>query len=274
MKVMLATPSYSGYVHFNHAQSVAETLAASTVTGSGRHGVQWVRAGGLGCPVLPRVRNILCAQMLADQPDGVPFDGILFVDDDISFHPESARRIVSHGEQIVAGTAQKRVARHGDPPELNAAIERMAPMDKRGLICNTLVPACFLYIHRSVFETLLANKELHDNGMVRRFMYATLPDEAVKWCATYFGYGLASARFNGPERRQADRLGIEDPLVDIGEDYDFAIKCEVAGVSAYIDSQVDLVHYDGRVAHDWSLRRAFETGMATMKDPATLQAAE
>jgi hypothetical protein len=268
MKVMLATPCYSGYVHFNHAQSVAETLAASAVTGSGRHPVQWVRSGGLGCPVLPRVRNVICAQMLAPQPDGVDFDGILFVDDDIAFRPDDALRIVSHGEKIVAGTAQKRVVRHGDPPELNAAIERMAPMDKRGLIRNTLVPACFLWIHRSVFETLLGNQELHDNGMVRRFIYSTLPDEAMPWCATYFGYGLASARLNGAEQRIAERLGIEDPLVDIGEDYDFAIKCEVAGITSYIDSTIELVHYDGRVAHDWSLPRAFKSGLAKMKDQA------
>lgn len=274
MKVMLATPCYSGYVHFEHAHSVAETLAASSVTGSGRHKVQWVRAGGLGCPVLPRVRNVLCAQMLAKQPDGVDFDGILFVDDDIAFRPADAERIVSHGENIVAGTAQKRVVRHGDAPELNAAIERMAPMNKRGLIRNTLVPACFLWIHRSVFEGLLENKELYDNGMVRRFIYTTLPDEAMPWCATYFGYGLASARENGPEFRLAERLGIEDPLVDIGEDYDFAIKCEVAGIPSYIDAEVELVHFDGRVAHDWSLKRAFDRGIATLNPVPKLKAAE
>lgn len=273
MKVMLATPCYSGYVHFNHAQAVAETLMASQVTGSGRHKVQWVRAGGLGNPVLPRVRNVLCAQMLAPQPDGVDFDGILFVDDDTVFRPDDAERIVTYGEKVVAGTAQKRVPRHTDPPELNAAIEYGAPMDSRGLIRNTLVPSCFMWIHRSVFEALLNNQELYENGMVRRFIYSTLPDEAIPFCATYFGYGLASARFNGPERRIAERLGIEDPLVDIGEDYDFAIKCEVAGITSYIDANVELVHYDGRVAHDWSLKRAFASGIATAKPADTEKAA-
>jgi len=255
MKVMLATPCYSGYVHFNHAHSVAETLLAGR-----SQGINWYRGGGLGCPVLPRVRNVLCAEMLAD-PDT---DGILFIDDDIAFKPEDAARIVSHGEQVVAGTAQKRLIRTTDTPEINAALDARAPMDARGLIKNTLVPSCFLWIHRSVFEQMLDNQELHDNGLVRRFVYTTLGPQALKYCATYFGYGLATARPDGPEARQAAAAGIENPLVDIGEDYDFAIKCEVAGISCYIDSEIDLIHYDGRVAHEWSFRKMLSSGQARL----------
>lgn len=265
MKVMLATPCYSGYVHFNHAHSIAETLLYSDKTGNGRHKVQWVRAGGLSCPVLPRIRNILVAQMLAPQPDGVDFDGILFIDDDIAFKPDDAERIVMHGEKMVGGTAQKRMTRAGNMPELNAAIEWGAERDERGLIANTLIPSCFMWIHRSVFEDMLANQELHDNGMVRRFIYNSLSDEAMPFCATYFGYGLASARFNCAERRRAEALGIEDPLVDIGEDYDFAIKASVIGVPGFIDGEIDLIHYDGRVAHDWSFRKSIAEGQTTLE---------
>jgi hypothetical protein len=256
MKVMLATPCYSGYVHFNHAVSVDNTLLAAAESG-----INWFRGGGLGCPVLPRVRNVLVAQMLSD-PEA---DGILFVDDDIAFKAEDAARIVSHGELVVAGVGQKRQVATDDAPEINAAIEPMAPMDARGLIKNTLVPSCFLWIHRSVFERMLESQELHDSGLVRRFIYGTLADEAQPWLATYFGYGLASARDPGIEKRIADRLGIEDPLVDVGEDYDFAIKCEVAGIPCFIDSQIELTHYDGRVAHNWSVKKMLASGQAQLQ---------
>ncbi|MCA8902094.1 MAG: hypothetical protein KDA53_12675 [Hyphomonas sp.] len=255
MKVMLATPCYSGYVHFNHAESVAQTLAAG-----GRHGIEWYRGGGLGCPVLPRVRNVLAAQMLAD-PSA---DGILFIDDDIAFHPDHAKRIVSHGELVVAGAAQKRLTRTTDKAELNAAIDKGAPMDSRGLIRNSLVPSCFLWIHRSVFEDMLASEELYQSGLVRRFIYSTLSDEAMPWCATYFGYGLANPREGGPEAAIADRLGITEPLVDIGEDYDFAMKCNLAGIPCHVDAEVELVHYDGRVAHTLSFRKMVESGAAEL----------
>lgn len=259
MKVMLATPCYSGYVHFNHAHSVAETLLAGP-----RHGINWYRAGGVGCPVLPRVRNVMCAQMLAD-PEA---DGILFIDDDIAFNADDARRLVSHGEKVVAGLGQKRQLRTTDAPEINGAIDRNAPMDGRGLVLNSLVPSCFLWIHRSVFEDMLENQELHDSGLVRRFVYTTLPTEALKWCATYFGYGLASARPDSPEARLAAMAGVDDPLVDIGEDYDFAIKCEVAGIKCYIDSEIELVHYDGRVAHEWSFKKMLASGQAKRVEAA------
>lgn len=256
MKVMLATPCYSGYVHFNHAESVANTIAAS-----GRHGIEWYRGGGLGCPVLPRVRNVLAAQMLAD-PEA---DGILFIDDDIAFHPDSAKRIVSHGERVVAGAAQKRLLRGGDTPEINAAIGKRAPIDGRGLIRNALVPSCFLWIHRSVFEDMLADQRLQETGLVKRFIYSTLRDEAQPWCATYFGYGLATPNPDGPESVIAERLGIEEPLVDIGEDYDFAMKCDLAGIPCYLDGEIELTHYDGRVAHDWSFRKMIAGGQAKLQ---------
>jgi hypothetical protein len=216
--------------------------------------------------------------MLADQPDGrAPFDGILFVDDDIAFRPEDAARIVSHGLPVVAGVGQKRAQHMGSPPELNAVIDQNAPMDARtGVIRNRLVPSCFLWIHRSVFEQMLSCEELYRSGLVRRFLYHTLSDAAQRWCATYFGYGLAQPRPGGVEADLAERLQREypgdpafaEPLVDIGEDYDFAIKCEVAGIPLYIDSTIRLVHYDGRVAHDYSLAQAFEQGVAETRQAA------
>lgn len=259
MKVMLATPCYSGYVHYAHASSVAETLVAAPSTG-----INWARWVAPGNPVLPRVRNILVANMLAPQPDGEAFDGILFIDDDIAFDPRDAARIVSHGERVVAGIAQKRTAAVGEKAEINAAIDNMAPMDGRRLIRNTLVPSCFLWIHRSVFEEMLESKELHDSGLVRRFLYTTLPDEAMPFCATYFGYGLASPREGGIEERLAKRLNIPDALVDIGEDYDFSIKCQVAGIPLFIDSEIELIHYDGRVAHTLSFKKMVAAGASEL----------
>jgi len=252
---MLATPCYTGYLHYAHAESVARTQATPASTG-----IRFERWVAPGNPVLPRVRNVLCAHMLSPQPDGVDFDGILFIDDDIAFKPEDAVRMVSHGEKIVAGVAQKRAPNTNAPAEINAALDHNLEVDERGLASNTFIPSCFMWIHRSVFEGMLNNEELHDSGLVRRFIYPKLPDAAMPFCATYFGYGLAAAPENGPEAKRAAALGIEDAMVDVGEDYDFSIKCDVLGVPRYIDTAVELIHYDGRVAHDLSFRKMLQTG--------------
>lgn len=256
MKVMLATPCYSGYLHYDHAESVARTQLLSASSG-----IKWARYVAPGNPVLPRVRNVLVAHMLAPQKDGENFDGILFVDDDIAFSPASAARIVSHGEQVVAGIAQKRVSRWNEPAEINAAIDDGAPVDSRGLLSNSLVPSCFLWIHRSVFEAMLADETLHQQCMVRRFIYPPLTDAQMPFCATYFGYGLAQPKPGGPEERRAQSLGVEDALVDIGEDYDFSVKCDVIGVPRYIDTEIELIHYDGRVAHPLSYKMMKAAGV-------------
>lgn len=260
MKVMLATPCYSGYLHHAHATSVMYAVG-----GGPANGVSWHRFVAPGNPVLPRVRNVLSSLMLAPQPDGVDFAGILFIDDDIAFKPADAARIVKHGRQVVAGVAQKRVHKWNEPAEINAAIDDGAPLEPNGLLQNALVPSCFLWIHRSVFEGMLASEELHNSGLVRRFIYPALPDHAQPYCATYFGYGLASPRPGGVEERLAKRLGVEDALVDIGEDYDFSIKCDVIGVPRFIDTEIELIHYDGRVAHDLSFKKMQEAGVVDLE---------
>lgn len=265
-KIMIALPSYSAQPHWRCAESIRATVEAGPA-----HGIEWQPVGALGVGVLPRVRNYLCARMLSDPA----FEGLLFVDDDIGFHPDYAARIVSHGEQVVAGVAQKRMNQWNGPPELNCAIEPFAPVDGRLLVRNTFAPTCFMWIARSALITILENRQLYDTGMVRHFIYGGLTDDdpAHPWMATFFSYGLASVREGSREEKIAAQWGVEDPCVDIGEDYDFTIKCEVAGIPVFLDAEVELQHYDGRTCYDWSLKKALAAGSARIGPDPRAEAA-
>lgn len=267
MKVRLATPSYSGYPAILHANSVSDLLVQN-----GKDGVTWHRSAAIGCPVLPRVRNVMVAEML-----GSDCDGILFVDDDIGFRADDAIRIVKHGVPVVGAAAQKRVSVTTEAPRMNVAINpEGAGINEHGLMFNRLAPACFLYVAREVFETMLSNQELRDAGLVRRFIYTSASDRAAPYLATYFGYGLAPAFPGSSEYDRAAELAekfpeiadFSEPLIDVGEDYDFCMKCEVAGIPRFIDTEIDLVHMDGRVAHTYSLRKMFQDTEAVRLEAA------
>lgn len=250
---MIALPSYSAQPHWRCAESIRATVEAGPA-----QGIEWWPVGALGIGVLPRVRNYLCARMLSDPA----CEGLLFVDDDIGFHPDYAARIVSHGEDVVAGVAQKRTNHWQGKCELNCAIEPYAPIDGRGLIRNTFAPTCFMWISRKALIAILENRQLYDTGMVRQFIYGGLTDDdpAHPWMATFFSYGLASVREGSREEKIAAQWNIADACVDIGEDYDFTIKCEVAGVPVFLDAEVELDHYDGRTCYDWSIKKAIAAG--------------
>src|SRR5689334_21244168 len=106
MKVALLTPCYQGTVHHFHMMAAIKTFDLAR-----QKGIELIQFTAAGCPVLPRVRNRLLADALAEGCDWA-----VFIDDDIVWKPEDLFRLISHGVDIVAAAPPKRHKRWDEEP--------------------------------------------------------------------------------------------------------------------------------------------------------------
>lgn len=242
LRVMAAIPCYSGQLSDDTARSLENLFIYSL---DAKPQIEWARAVTVGCPVLPRVRNALVATALYQE-----MDGILFIDDDIGFEAKDVYRMIGHGVGLIGGVQQMRTSRSGEPPRLAVSpIGLRYNPERRLAMTPQSLPMALTYISAKVFHAIRAA------GLAQPLMYADIPEAAQKHMAMYFGYEARPCPEGSREAQMAKRLGIENPMMEDGEDHYFCRRAAQVGFDSIIDLEVELRHWEGRVCHDYSFKK-------------------
>lgn len=250
--VCIVSPLYDGRAHDDHSDSIRRAIDHLR-----RKGLKVARRTVRGCPVLPRARNMCVAvarQLGAHQ--------VLFVDGDIGFEPQEAEKILEHPEPIVgaAPQGQLRSWREETPRLVWAPHASGAHLKANGLIpCRGLATG-FLKVRACVFERLVAS------GAARRYIAKDFDVAAWPFLAEYFGYAMVPVDLDidpplAAQVRAAREAGLDLPpdaelLFDQGEDYYFCDRAAEAGYESFLDPDIAVRHWEGRVVHDFSYREA------------------
>lgn len=248
MTVAIVTPAYDGRVHDDHARSIDAGRHALT-----KAGVKSIRLCINGDAVLPRVRNQCIAEALARGADQ-----IVMVDSDIGFDASMLVRIVAHERDIVGAAPQAQLKywrNAGDPRCVWRPFPGESRTDAQGLVKAQGLATGFLKVRAHVFLALV------EQGRARRYIYPGTKPDAWPHLATYFDYELVSADLaNDPAlAKQCDALGIpaEDRVMWEGEDYYFCNRAREIGFDCWMDTGLQVRHWEGRCKHDFSVAEAY-----------------
>jgi glycosyltransferase involved in cell wall biosynthesis len=221
MRIGLCTPCYNEQVHYDYMLSVlaVERMAAKL-------GFELKTYIAAGTAILPRVRNRLVAQAMADK-----CDWIVCIDDDIGFNPEDFFKLFKHGVDIVAAAPAKRHHRWDEQPAavakfpvgsitgMHTAAGRLWRMDA--------VATGFMAIRSTVIDKMesVTNAYVTEGVQVRSWFWL-------------------------------DLITIDGQTTDEGEDYNFCRKWIELGGECWVDPDIRVRHYTGNVCHDICLADA------------------
>lgn len=161
-RVLIGTPCYDGKIEVWHANSLVQTIKASSQVGVDITPI-WLSYDAL----IQRARNDLMAIMLEGG-----FDDIVFIDADIDWDPQDFFKLLSYPVDVVGGTYRKKgdaeiyVAKILDPKKSNDPQTGLYPTDGLG--------TGFLRLSRKAVQYLwdtCAPYEEKDQGKVRRMIF-------------------------------------------------------------------------------------------------------
>lgn len=147
-------------------------------------------------------------------------EGLLQIDTDISFDPESMLRMVESGLDVVGGMyALKTIRRQWC---LNALLEKKFERGPEGLTPVSTIGTGMLYIKRVVFEKMIAS------GMVEEY-----PPDDTDQPGRYFDFFKAGVAFDVNHKRKRY----------MSEDWYFCQMARQAGFEVYADTRNVGVHF-------------------------------
>lgn len=226
MKVAILTPCYQGTVHHLHMTAVVRTFDLAR-----QKGIELVQYTAAGCPVLPRVRNRLLADALANGCDWA-----VFIDDDIAWQPEDLFKLIEHGVDVVAAAPPKRHKRWDEKPSCAVRFPKSRQIEGRITKAGRIwkvdgLATAFMAIRLSVLASIEDVTQAH--------VYDGICKRAGAVMRNWFWYDIIDA---------GDGL-----KTDEGEDYYFCSRIIEKGGSVWVDPDIRLSHYDGNVCHDHAL---------------------
>ena len=225
MRLAVLTPSLTGQVHLDHAESVGD-LRVECI----RRRVHMKRVFNKGCSILPKARNVLTAAALADNPDW-----ILWVDGDIAFRAQDVFRLIDYNLDIVAASPQRRTKRWGEPGSVACDTGTQYPVrSENGLIKSRGVATAFMLVRADVFRALAGTEDAP--AYKTRDAGASVTADLLRW----FWYEMDEDGF------------------DVGEDYFFCRRAAKHGFQSWCDPDVRLRHFEGMVEHSLSLADVME----------------
>ena len=245
MKVALCVPCYDGRVHDAHMASVVKTMRLAS-----QQGVEILLITGRGSPILPDARNWCVAMALA-----ADCDKVWFVDSDIGWEacvPEVLNMLRAPVD-IVAGVHQKRNTTWNSPAELVVQWDTIPPKEDKdtGLWEVSRVATAFVVIDKSVFQRLA------EAGIARNYLPHGKVTEGdhFKFYRNYFWYDFIPVAPDAATREHLAAVGYDGPMEMLqGEDFYFCTKAKEIGARIYVDPRIELVHFDGCVQHNVSLK--------------------
>lgn len=221
MKVFIAVPAYRGITCEKFFDSLEETVQLFIDSN-----IDHVVSVLPGCCYIQVARNKLVQQFLESD-----CDTMLFLDDDISWKPEDAVRLLNVDKPIVAGIYPIKSNIEEYPMILDADESgKTAIID--GLLTASRVPTGFLLIKREVFEKIrAANPHL----VYTEVMRGTNDFTPVEYF-DYFPQGV----YNG---------------VWTGEDYAFCkLWCDL-GETIHILADIDFEHHSDNMTYKGNLSK-------------------
>lgn len=246
--VAIVTPAYDGRVHDDHARSIEDGRAALS-----KRGIRSIRICISGDAVLPRVRNQCIAAALVRGAER-----IVMIDSDIGFDAQNLVRLVTHDRDIVGAAPQAQLKYWRDAADPRC-VWRPFPgesrTDEHGLVEAQGLATGFLMVRARVFEEMVIS------GKARRYIYPGTRPEAWPFLATYFDYELVPVDLaNDPNLlAQCDAVGVspEDRVMWEGEDYYLCNRARELGFKCWMDTGLQVRHWEGRSKHDFSVAEAY-----------------
>lgn len=225
MRLAVLTPSLTGQVHLDHAESVGD-LRVECI----RRRVHMKRVFNKGCSILPKARNVLAASALLDNPDW-----ILWVDGDIAFNSQDVFRLIDHNLDIVAASPQRRTKRWGEAGSVACDTGTEFPVrSANGLIKSRGVATAFMLVRADVFRTLAGTEDAP--AYRTRDAGPSVTADLFRW----FWYEMDEDGF------------------DVGEDYFFCRRAAKHGFESWCDPDIRLRHFEGMVEHSLCLADVME----------------
>lgn len=203
IKVMIATPAFSGQVHICYALSLAETINCLC-----HFGIEPQPRISHSGSLLVAERNRLIKLFLESE-----CTHILFVDSDLGWPAIAVKSMIEHDRDFVAGLYP---ARGSDiflfRPCLNK--DETLVMDERGLFKMNYVPAGFMLLKRKALEKMIDHfPELYfkskQDGIDGNCLFDTEVWEGEFW----------------------------------GEDYVFCRRAREAGIDIWVDPLIEFEHH-------------------------------
>ena len=220
MRLAVLTPSLTGQVHLEHAESIGD-LRVECI----RRRVHMKRLYNKGCSILPKARNVLTASALLYEPDW-----ILWVDGDIAFDAQDVFRLIDHGVDIVAAAPQRRTKHWGEPGTVACDTGTDAPVrSANGLIESRGVATAFMLVKADVFREMAGTEDAP--AYQTRDAGPSVTAKLHRW----FWYEMDADGF------------------DVGEDYFFCRRAAKYGHKSWCDPDIRLRHFEGMVEHSLSL---------------------
>ena len=248
MKVALCIPCYDGRVHDAHMLSVVKTMRLARDAD-----IEIMTITGRGNAILPEVRNWCVAQALQNKCDKV-----WFVDSDIAWDQcaEAAINMLLAPVDIVAGVHQKRNSFWNEKATLVVKWKKIPPEKDAdtGLFEVTSVATAFVAIDCSLF------RRIDEAGLVVPYLPNwsdhKLPDPCIRYYRNYFWLGFEDLDLPQAYRDALAEIGVNGPYRQLqGEDYYFCSLARKAGARIFIDPRIELVHFDGCVQHNASVKQ-------------------
>ena len=260
LRIMIAIPSYKGFNANSNTMSLIDLVTAQTDPA-----IQWLRAFSRSCPVLPRVRNSLVAKAMAAE-----CSHILFIDDDIEFRPADVFRMIGHDVGVIAAVPQKRNGKWDDPAKMAVSPEGMKINMAAGIGIppEPKAPMALTLIKTQVFRDIAELKDENGKDLCPRFIYPLCTEEEHEYLRMYFGYETNPC----PEGTLEYDLGVkmgwapEDIVSEDGEDHYFCRRAHIAGHEIFIDLNAELIHFEGNVGHDYSLKKMLSSSDVAFKN--------
>ncbi len=246
MKVALCVPCYDGRVHDAHMASVVKTMRLAS-----EQGMEILLITGRGSPILPDIRNWCVAMALA-----ADCDKVWFVDSDISWEscvPEVLNMLRAPVD-MVCGVHQKRNTTWNAAAELVVQWQTIPPVEdeQTGLWEVSRCATAFLCIDRSVFTRLA------ESGVARHYLPHGKIDSGdhYRFYRNYFWYDFIPVTPAEGTTEHLASVGYDGPMEMLqGEDFYFCAKAKEAGARIFVDPRIELVHFDGCVQHNASLKQ-------------------
>jgi hypothetical protein len=249
MHLMVATPCYGGLVTQRYMQSICALL-------------EYGRGAGVGVSVellgydslVPRARNTLVATFL-DRPE---FTHLFFVDADIGFHPDAVERLVTVGEDVVAGIYPLKIVHYGpDVHKFAQAGERLETAQLRyvglledepalerrgGFATGTYAGTGFMLIRRSALERM---------------------------AAAYPELAYSASHIAADPSRSRNQYAFFDTIIEpetreyLSEDYTFCHRWRAIGGKLWLDLESRLSHTGPREFNGDTTARFATAGLRT-----------
>lgn len=221
VRLAVLTPSLTGQVHIEHGEAIADLRVQCL-----RRGIAFRRYYNKGSSVLCKNRNALTQTAL-----DVGADWILWVDSDIAFNAEDVFRLMAHDKDIIAGAAQKRTHKWGEPGAMMLDGELVVHED--GLIRPNRVGTGFLLTKASVYRRMVS-EGLADEYKTRDGANGDIAMHRWFW------------------------FDVDADGYDVGEDYYFCNQAKKLGVECHVDPGIRLSHFEGLVEHNLCLADIIE----------------